>query len=224
MNAIEIALQLKETHGGQILLLSMGPPFFESYLRVALSMGADQIYLLSDHAFAGADTLATTYTLAKAIQKIGKVDLILCGEESADGATGQVPAGLAEWLDIPQITMVNEVQMDPEGEWVRGRRESRGGYEILQSPLPAVISVKTAVNEPRFMDFSLKRWALEEAQVSIWDSTCIEADEDKIGWQGSPTIVAGLKEAEIRDRRREFLIGSLDEVTQTLTQILKETR
>ena len=224
MNALEIALQLKETHGGQVVLLSMGPPLFESYLRVALSMGADQIYLLSDRAFAGADTLATTYTLARAIQKIGRVDLILCGEESADGATGQVPAGLAEWLDLPQITLVNSVEMDPEAGLLRGRREVKGGYELLQCPLPAVVSVQTAANEPRFIDFKIKTWALEEAPMVVWGHESIQAEPDKIGQEGSPTIVTGLKEAETRERRREFIEGDMEQLARRVQMILEEAR
>ena len=102
-----MALKLKDRYGGRISLLAMGPPLFETNLRVALAMGADHIYLLSDPAFAGADTLATTYTLAQGIRKLGEVDLVLCGEESSDGATGQVPPGLAEWLETSRANLVN---------------------------------------------------------------------------------------------------------------------
>ena len=101
MNALEMALELKDKHGGTVDILSMGPPSFEPYLRVGLAMGADHVVLLSDRSFGGADTLATTYTLAQGIRKMKNVDVILCGEESSDGATGQVPQGIAEWLDLP---------------------------------------------------------------------------------------------------------------------------
>jgi electron transfer flavoprotein beta subunit len=104
MHALETALALKDRFGGGVRLLAMGPPLFEEYLRLALAMGADEAFLLSDRAFGGADTLATSYTLAAGVRRIGHFDLILCGEESSDGATGQVPPGMAEWLDIPQIT------------------------------------------------------------------------------------------------------------------------
>ena len=159
MNAMEMALKLKDRHGGRISILSMGPPSFEPLLRVALAMGADHVYLLSDRTFAGADTLATTYTLAKGIQMIGSVDLIFCGEESSDGATGQVPPGLAEWLGISQLTMLTGIDVDTSVQTARGRREIKGGYELLEVPLPCVISVTTACNEPRFMDFNIKPWA-----------------------------------------------------------------
>jgi electron transfer flavoprotein beta subunit len=221
MNAMEMALSLKDRYGAHISLLSMGPPFFESNLRVALAMGADHIYLLSDKAFAGADTLATTYTLAQGIRKIGDVDLILCGEESSDGATGQVPPGIAEWLDIRQLTLLTEVSVNKTQRTVRGRREIKSGYEILEVSMPCVISVKTACNEPRFMDYSLRSWALEEDRVTVWDAGDLETDPGKIGLAGSPTIVTGLAEAPYRERRREFLEGTREEVVHQLVNLLQ---
>jgi len=220
MNAMEMALTLKDRYGGRISLLSMGPPFFESNLRVALAMGADHIYLLSDPAFAGADTLATTYTLAQGIRKIGDVDLVLCGEESSDGATGQVPPGLAEWLEVSQLTLLAEVSLDMEQKTARGRREIRGGYEILEVHLPSVISVKTACNEPRFMDFQLRSWSLEENRVTVWGVEDLEVDPGLIGLPGSPTVVSGLAEAPHRARRREFLQGSPQEIAEQLVSII----
>lgn len=222
MNALEMALALKDMHGGRISLLSMGPPFFESNLRVALAMGADHIYLLSDTAFAGADTLATTYTLAQGIRQIGDVDLVFCGEESSDGATGQVPPGLAEWLDINQLTLISEVDLDLKSRTVRARREIKGGYEILECQTPCVISVKTACNEPRFMDFTLRTWALQEDRLTIWNAGDLAADPENIGLNGSPTTVTGLAEAPYRERRREILRGSNDQIIEQLVSLLRE--
>ncbi len=223
MNAMEMALSLKDRYGGRISLLSMGPTYFEPNLRVALAMGADHIYLLSDPQFAGADTLATTYTLAEGVRKIGGVDLILCGEESSDGATGQVPPGLAEWLGSSQLTLLTEVSIDQDKRLARGRREIKGGYEVLEVPLPCVISVKTACNEPRFMDFSLRSWAEERDRITIWDADSLATEPDHIGLPGSPTVVTGLAEAPYRDRRREFLTGTQDEIAQELAEILKRS-
>jgi electron transfer flavoprotein beta subunit len=200
----------------------MGPPFFEPYLRVGLAMGADHIYLLSDRAFGGADTLATTYTLAQGIQKMGGADLIFCGEESSDGATGQVPSGLAEWLDIGQITLVSDVDVDVARSVARGRREIRGGYEILEVSLPAVISVKTASNEPRFMDYGLKLGAFDEGRVTVWTKIDLQADEECIGIPGSPTTVSELMQAPTRERKREFLTGTSEEIAQRLAELLHE--
>ncbi len=222
MNALEFALELKDRYGGRVSILSMGPPFFEPYLRVGLAMGADHVYLLSDRAFGGADTLATTYTLAQGIQKMGDADLILCGEESSDGATGQVPSGLAEWLDFGQITLAGDVDIDLTQSVARGRREIRGGYEILEVPLPAVVSVKTASNEPRFMDYRFKPWAFDEGRVTVWTKIDLQADEECIGVPGSPTIVSELAQAPTRERKREFLTGTPEEIAQRLAELLHD--
>lgn len=224
MNAVEFALQLKEQHGAHVELLSMGPPFFEPLLRVALAMGADHVTLLSDRAFGGADTLATTYTLARAIEKLGGADLVLCGVESSDGATGQVPAGIAEWLDWAQLTMINRVELDPERRAVRGRREIKGGHELLEVPLPAVLSVETAANEPRFMDYRIKDWAFAPEQVSVWSATELEADPELIGVPGSPTVVTGLAQAPSRARKRLPVTGTPEAQAQQLAGILREVR
>jgi electron transfer flavoprotein beta subunit len=221
MNALEMAIDLKNRHGGRVDILSMGPPSFEPFLRVGLAMGADHIYLLSDRELGGADTLATTYTLAQGIRKIGGADLIFCGEESADGATGQVPAGLAEWLDVGQLTLLTQVEVDMALGISTGRREVKGGYEILEVPLPCVVSVKTACNEPRFMDFQRKPWAFEsEGTLTLWNASDLGADPDYIGLTGSPTIVSRLAEAPTRQRRREFLDGSPEEIAGQLAVIL----
>ena len=222
MNALEMALTVKDRYGGQISLLSMGPPFFEPYLRVGLAMGADHVTLLSDRAFAGADTLATTYTLAQGIRQMGPVDLIFCGEESSDGATGQVPAGLAEWLGISQLTMLTQIEIGRGRDVARGRRAVKGGYELLEVPLPCVVSVKTAANEPRFMDYRIKDWAFEEEQVTTWTSADLDVDPEYIGWPGSPTVVSGLAEAAERERMRLFLTGSPRELARQLAGLLRQ--
>ncbi len=221
MNALEMALSLKEDQPVRISILSMGPPFFEPILRVGLAMGAERFFLMSDREFAGADTLATTYTLAKGIEKIGDIDLIFCGEESADGATGQVPPGLAEWLDMSQVTLATELSVDSKKRSARVRREITGGYEIQEVDLPAVISVKTASNEPRFIDFHRKPWAFEEAEVVIWGHDDVDVEDGYIGMTGSPTVVSGLREAEIRERRKEFLRGSPEEVAREIAKRLQ---
>lgn len=206
MNLLEAALDLKDIHGGQVTLLSMGPPMFEPYMRIALAMGADRAILLSDRAFGGADTLATSYTLAEGIRKIGRYDLILCGEESSDGATAQVPPGIAEWLDICQVTYAGEMEI-VDGK-LRAEREIRGGHEILLVPLPAVASIRVGINEPRFMDYDRKTWAEKEAEVTIWTAEDLAADAEKIGLPGSPTTVSGLGQAEAVERKREIVKGS----------------
>lgn len=222
MNALEMALTVKDRYGGRISLLSMGPPFFETHLRAGLAMGADHINLLSDHAFAGADTLATTYTLAQGIRQMEPVDLIFCGEESSDGATGQVPAGLAEWLDFSQLTMLTKIEIYRKRKVARGRREVKGGYELLEVPLPCVVSVKTAANEPRFMDYRIKKWAFKDERLTRWTSADLDVDPEYIGYPGSPTVVSGLAEADGRERKRLFLKGSPEEMARQLADHLRQ--
>jgi electron transfer flavoprotein beta subunit len=224
MNAIEQALKIKDQFSARLSILSMGPPLFEPILRVGLAMGADDFYLMSDRAFAGADTLATTYTLARGIEKIGDVDMVICGEESADGATGQVPPGLAEWLGWPQVTLITELILSEDLKQCEARREIPGGFELHQVRLPAVFSVKTACNEPRFMDFDRKPWAMDEAEVTIWTRDDVEVEDDLIGLEGSPTIVTGLEEAETRSRRKQMLEGDPQVIASQLIEILKPFR
>jgi len=221
MNALEMALSLKDRHGGRVSILSMGPPIFDPFLRVGLAMGADHIYLLSDRAFAGADTLATTYTLAEGVRKIGGVDLVFCGEESSDGATGQVPSGLAEWLDLTQLTLLTQVSVDISGRTATGRREFKGGYEMLEASLPCVISVKTAVNEPRFMDYHIKYRAFGDGCLTVWGKRDLEVDETLIGLPGSPTQVSGLSQAPSQERKRIPVSGSPQEIADQLVEILQ---
>lgn len=221
MNALEMALTLKDEFGARLDILSMGPPSFEPHLRAALAMGCDHVYLLSDRAFAGADTLATTYTLAKGIEKISGVDIVFLGEESSDGATGQVPSGLAEWLNIPQLTQITDVNVDLNQWVVQGRREIKGGYEILEVPIPCAISVKTAANEPRFMDFSRKAWAFEQDSITIWNASDLCVEEEYIGLPGSPTIVSDLAEASVRERKNIFIKGDAEEIARQLANIIQ---
>jgi electron transfer flavoprotein beta subunit len=222
MNALELALSLKDRHGGRVDILSMGPPFFETFLRVGLAMGAERVYLLSDPKFGGADTLATTYTLAKGIEHIGSVNLVLCGEESSDGATGQVPPGLAEWLNWNQITLVDRVVLDMDEQLINGRREVPGGVEVLQTSLPVVISVKTASNEPRFMNYRMKERAFSEDLVTIWGESDIEVEKTHIGLTGSPTVVSGLVQAPSQERRQEYLTGTTEQIAQNLATLLDQ--
>ena len=221
MNAMEMALRLKDKFSGEINIISMGPMFFADYLKIPLSMGGDHIYHLSDKNFAGADTLATTYTLSRAIRKLNQVDIIFCGEESSDGATGQVPPGIAEWLNISQLTVVSDITVDIPNRVVHGKREIKGGYEIIEAPLPVVVSVRTASNEPRFMDYTIKSWAFEEGRITIWNKDDLQAEQEFIGEEGSPTSVSKLIQAPEKARKRIFLTGSTEEIVSRLSRIIK---
>ena len=219
-SALEMALQLKERHGGDVVLLSMGPSFFEPYLRLGIAMGADNAILLSDRAFAGADTYPTSYTIATAIRKIGNFDLVLCGEESSDASTGQVPPGIAEWLDIPQVTYVS--QLNIEGSMARAKRTVKGGYEIVEAPLPLLASVELGCNSPRFPDFRRKRWAEKEFKITVWTAADMGVNPDKIGSKGSHTTVDELVELPRPSRRMQRITGSPEEEAVLIVQKIKE--
>ncbi|MDR5710236.1 MAG: electron transfer flavoprotein subunit beta/FixA family protein [Armatimonadota bacterium] len=221
LHALEMALELKDRWSGWVGVASMGPPFFEPYLRTALAMGADAAYLLSDRSFAGADTLATAYTLARGIARVGAYDLVLCGEESSDGATGQVPAQIGEWLGIPHVTYASRVELLPDVRKAKVRRELGGGYEVVAVPLPAVVSVRVGVNEPRFLDPLRMAWA-EDASITVWSARDLEVDPELVGTAGSPTVVAGIHEAAGRERRREILLGTPEEKADLLVDRLRD--
>jgi electron transfer flavoprotein beta subunit len=148
LNAVELALALKERYGGKVAVGTMGPPSAAEVLRHALFMGADETVLLTDRKFAAADTLATSYALSCAARKFGDFDLVLCGRQAIDGDTAQVGPQLAEKLGIPQITYVEEVLAVEEGK-IRARNLIEGGYEVAECPLPALLTVVTSANKPR---------------------------------------------------------------------------
>jgi len=203
LNALETALALRDRHGGRVRVLSMGPSSFVPYLRVALAVGADEAVLLSDRAFGGADTLATSYTLAQGIRLLGGADLVVCGDESSDGGTSQVPPGVAEWLGYAQATYVDRLEVPVPGT-LRARRVLEDGTETLDLALPAVVSVLGGANEVRFLDYD--RWAMAQAAtVRVVDAGALGGDPAAIGLKGSPTVVAGLREVRKPGRRREIV-------------------
>ncbi len=219
-NALEMALQLKEKHGGDVILLSMGPPQFEPYLRLGIAAGADNAILLSDRMFAGADTYPTSYTIATAIKKIGNFDLILCGEESSDASTGQVPPGIAEWLEIPQVTYVSQLVLS--GNIARARRTVKGGSEVVEAQLPLLASVELGCNSPRFPDFRRKRWADKEFKLTVWTAAELGVDPSRIGAKGSHTVVDELIELPKPARRMQKISGSPEEEAAQIMLKIKE--
>jgi electron transfer flavoprotein beta subunit len=185
--ALEEGVRLKERHGGKVIALSMGPPQAEAALREAISLGADEAVLLSDRAFAGSDTLATSYALAQAIRKMGKIDLILCGKQAIDGDTAQVGPGIAVHLGLPQITYVRKIEAI-ENNILRAERLNEDGYDVLEVTLPAMLTVVKEINEPRIA--SLKgKMAAKKAAIPTWTAADIGANPDRIGLEGSPTMV-----------------------------------
>jgi electron transfer flavoprotein beta subunit len=185
--AIEEAVRIKEKMGGKVTALTMGPPQAEAILRQAISLGADEGILLSDPEFAGADTLATSYTLSQAIRRIGKFDLILCGKQAVDGDTAQVGPGIAAHLDIPQIIFVQKIR-EITNRSILAERKVEHGFEVISSSLPCMVSVIRDINRPRVPTLRGKMLA-RKAEILVWNSKDFEADPSKLGLKGSPTWV-----------------------------------
>ncbi len=221
-NAVEVAVSLKEKFGGKVTLLSMAPPFVDGFMRLMMAMGADDAILLSDRAFALADTYPTNLVLAAGIEKIGNVDLVLCGEESADGGTGNVPPGVAEFLNFSQATYAEDVDYNTaEGRFII-QRSLTNGHEIISIPKPAVVAIELGINSPRFPDFEQKIKLDENYKMTIWGNDVMGLDPEKIGLPGSYTIVDSLIEAEGRDRKKERITGSPREIAEKLSEIILE--
>ncbi len=185
--AIEEALRIKDRVGGTVKVISMGPPQAETALRSALAMGADEGYLVSDRAFAGSDTWATSYTLSRGIKSLGKVDLIICGKQAVDGDTAQVGPGVAEMLDIPFVAWVRKVE-EISGSNIRVERLMEDGYEVIDMPLPSLITVVKEINEPRMASLKGKMRA-KKAEIKQLTAADLNAEADNIGLKGSPTQV-----------------------------------
>jgi electron transfer flavoprotein beta subunit len=187
MYAIEEAVRLKEKHGGKAIVLTMGPPQAEAVLREAISLGCDEAVLVSDRAFAGSDTLATGYTLSKAIEKIKDYDVIICGKQAVDGDTAQVGPGIAATLDIPQITYVRKIE-EIKDKTIKAERATEEGYEVVESSLPCLITVVKEINTPRLPSLKGKIKA-KNATIQVWKAADIGAEENRVGLKGSPTWV-----------------------------------
>jgi electron transfer flavoprotein beta subunit len=222
--ALEEALRLKERYGGKVTALSMGPPQAENVLREALSLGADEVILLSDRPFAGADTLATSYTLAKAIERLDgqlPVDVILCGKQAIDGDTAQTGPGIATRLGFTQLTYVVEVKwIDESKRQIQVRRKVEGGAEIIQGPLPALLTAELELAKPRRASLPLLIHSLR-GKVTHWDARAIEADPRKLGLKGSPTWVRKIFSPPVHEGGPKFhvkedLQGAVEKSLETL--------
>jgi electron transfer flavoprotein beta subunit len=192
-HALEEGLRLKDRFGLTMTALSMGPLNAEATLRKALALGVDQAILLSDRVFGGADTLATSKVLATAIKRLSDSDevcLVICGKQTIDGDTAQVGPGIASRLGFSQLTLVDRIEhLDLERRTVRVRRKLEGRYEIVEAPLPALITVVREINRPRYPTVPM-RLAAVSATVEIWNNEVLQLDVSRIGLKGSPTWVS----------------------------------
>lgn len=218
-HAVEEALRLKEQFGGKVTAISMGPPQADEALREVSAMGVDEVILLSDRAFAGADTLATSYTLATCIRKIGKYDIVFCGREAIDGDTAQIGPQMAEYLAIPQITYVKKVTVD--GKKVIAERLLEDGYEKIETKMPVLLTCIADLNKPRYPSIRGIVEAYREKKVTVWTAKDIDADPMQIGMNGSPTSVWKSFAPEPKGKGVK-VTGKTEEMTAQLKKMLKE--
>jgi len=215
--ALELALRLKEQHNGTVTALTMGPPQARDALKECYAMGADEIVLLSDKYFGGADTLATSYTLAAAIRKIGGYDLIFCGKQAIDGDTAQVGTGIAEWLDLPQVVCGVDIKIN--GDKAVVKKELDATYERIELPLPAVVTISKTLDfrSPNLM----RRMKASKMEIPVWKAEDLPGiDMTRLGLKGSPTKVGRIFAPTPRDAGIKVQGQTADEAARGLIDYL----
>ncbi len=246
LNALEMALDIKDRFGAEVIVATMGMPAAAEVLRQSLYRGADRAFLVTDRALAGADTLATSYTLSCCAKYIGGCDLILCGRQAIDGDTAQVGPQIAEKLAIPQLCYVEEVKNIADGK-ITVRRAIEGGYEILESPTPALLTVIDAnlprpMNARRIMKFKRARVAselakevaadkLEEAKADLesrglliteLNAATINAAPDRIGFPGSPTKVKQVMSVVLTAGEAKTVEPTADGIAELIHELISD--
>lgn len=222
-HALEAAVSLKEALGGKVTAVSMGPAQAIDALSEALGMGADAGVLLTDRAFAGADTWATSYTLGKAVERIGEFDLILCGRQAIDGDTAQIGPQLAEFLGIPHVCYVFDIEGIEEGA-VSVKRRTEDGYERIQCRLPALLTVIGEINAPRYAQIGRMIDACKDkAPIEVWNAADIAAKTQDVGLEGSLTHVIRTFAPKLK-RQGQLLEGDAKRCVADLISRLRENR
>lgn len=223
-HAVQEAVNLKRLHGGKVTVITMGPMQAKDIIRKSLELGADEGVLLSDRAFAGSDTLATSYILSKGISKImaqDPIDLIICGKQAIDGDTAQVGPGIARRLDMAQLTYVQKVEsVDVKLREIVVHRRVDQGYEVVKATLPCLLTVEKEINE---LGYSSLPEMLRAAkyQAPVWGVDTIGAESSYIGLNGSPTTVRKIFAPPERTGG-ERLTGTTGDVINTLVSRLME--
>jgi electron transfer flavoprotein beta subunit len=218
-NALEEAVQIKEKiEGTKVIAVAVGKPKLKDGIKEALAIGADEAVLLMDPAFDNLDAVSKAKILAKAIEKVGEYDLILCGEGSTDNYSGQTGIRLAEILDLPQITYVREMEI--ENGKVKATRNMEESFEVVEADLPALVTVATEINQPRLASLRdiLKAGRKPVQELTLAD---LELSEDEVGAEGSVIeVVSNL--APEQDRKQQVFTGDLDEVSENLINALTQ--
>lgn len=214
-HALEAALQLKDNNGAEVTVLSMGPPQAKSALREALCMGADKAILITDRAFAGADTLATSKALAGALKKL-EYDIIFVGRQAIDGDTAQVGPEIAEHLNIPQVTYVQGVKVEEDGLLVN--RALEDGYELIKVEAPVLLTAIKELNEPRYMNVK-NIFETSDDEILVWSADDIDVDKAELGLKGSPTKVKRSMTKEAKGAGEIVKESPKDSVTYVLGKL-----
>lgn len=217
--ALETAMGLRKEHGARVTVISMGPPQAKSVVQLGLALGADDGVLLSDMAFAGSDTWATSYALSKAVKKLGKVDIILCGMQAIDGDTAQTGPGIAQQLGIPQVTFCEKV--DAEGRKLIVRKLIDGGYEVVETRMPALFTMIMPKDyDPVYPSFSDIHASLRKP-YHVWSADDIGAEKHYLGLKGSPTQVNRIYPPPQKGKA-EMVTGAAQETVEKILKILKK--
>lgn len=217
--ALEEGLRVREKHSGHVRVMAMAPPSARENLVEALAMGADEAYLLTDRAFAGSDTWATSLVLSRGVRKLGTFDLILCGSYSLDGSTGHVGGQLAEFLGIVNVSQVVALESFKAGR-IRTRSLFELGYRILESRLPIVLAVAREINTPRFISLSGVMEA-ESKPLITWSAADLDIAEDVVGFKGSPTQTGDIFLPEMK-RQAEMITGEPEEIVATILDKIRQ--
>ena len=216
--AIETALRLKEKYGGEVTALSMGPPAAMRVLREAAAMGCDSCALLSDKRFSGADTWATSYTLSCGIQKLGSFDLVITGERATDGDTAQVGPGMAAWLNIPAVTYVSKIEKISGGR-LELERLTEEGYEIIDAPLPCLVTVVKEIAVPRLPTLKGKIRS-KDLNIPVFTADDLEVNSGYLGLKGSPTRVVKIDTPSISRGGKTIRAADEDSVKTAADEIM----
>jgi electron transfer flavoprotein beta subunit len=218
-NALEEALRIKDKYENvTVSVVSMGPPQAEVMLRECLAMGADEAYLVSDRAFAGSDTWATSKVIASAIKKIGNYDIIFAGRQAIDGDTAQVGPQISEKLGIPQVTYVEDFKL--EGDEITVQRQLEDGYEIIKVKKPVLLTAVSSLNEPRYMAVD-KIFEAYEKEIKILTINDLDIEPEGVGLKASPTKVFRSFTPEPKGKG-VMLEGSVQEMVEKLVVSLKQ--
>ncbi len=215
-HALEAALTVRDQAGGEVIAITMGPPTATSVLKSAVAMGCDDAVLISDRAFAGSDTWPTSLTLARAAEAL-EADVVVCGEETTDSSTGQVPPGIAAHNGWAQLTYAEAVDARPEEGRLVARRDVEGGHELVAAELPVVVAVAFGEFEPRTAPLHRKLYGENDFEPTEWDAEDLDI-KDEVGLDVSPTAVGRMETVDPVERKGE-VVDEIDALVDPIVEV-----